>query len=365
MLVQVVVQQAADHVVHVVADGLPARFHVLGAQLGFGLGVENGVFDLDGHVGDDGIADIRGLEVLLEEVAESLDDGLAHGLLVGAAVLRVLAVDERVVLLAVFPVGVDHGEFEVVVFQVDRLIQGVVAHFFVEQIQEAVFGVEAFAVEVDGQAAVQIDVVPEQILDVFGVPFVVLEDGVVGEEGGHRAVLLVGRLDGILLGQQAGGEFGSFHLAIAHALHEQVRGERVHRLHAHAVHADGCEIALEVAARVHLGVAIDHLVQGDAAAVVAHGHAVFLDGDVDDFAVAVHELVDGVVHHLLQEHVDAVVVRRAVALLADVHAGSRPDVLVPIQGYNVIILIICHITVLQIVIPNIAGSRDVVRNVST
>ncbi len=145
---------------------------------------------------------------------------------------------------------------------------------------------------------------------------------------------------------------------VAHALHEQVRGERVHRLHAHAVHADGSEIALEVAARVHLGVAIDHLVQGDAAPVVAHGHAVFLDGDIDDFAVAVHELVDGVVHHLLQEHVDAVVVRRAVALLADVHAGSRPDVLVPIQGYNVIILIICHITVLQL-------SNQVFRSVET
>ena len=122
---------------------------MFGTQFGFGLRVENGVFDLDGHIGDDGIADIRGFEVLLEEVAEGFDDGLAHGLLVGTAVLRVLAVDERVVLLAVFPVSVDHGELEVVVFQVDGLIQGVVAHFFVEQIQEAVFGVEALAVEVD------------------------------------------------------------------------------------------------------------------------------------------------------------------------------------------------------------------------
>jgi hypothetical protein len=40
-------------------------------------------------------------------------------------------------------------------------------------------------------------------------------------------------------------------------------------------------------------------------------------------------------------------------------------VLVPIQGYNIIILIFCHILVLQFVTPNITGGRDAIHRVST
>jgi hypothetical protein len=48
--------------------------------------------------------------------------------------------------------------------------------------------------------------------------------------------------------------------------------------------------------------------------------------------VAHHVFVDAVVQHLLQQDVDAVIEAAAIAQLADVHTRPQPDVLLPVQG---------------------------------
>ena len=73
------------------------------------------------------------------------------------------------------------------------------------------------------------------------------------------------------------------------------------------------------------------LVDGDAPAVVRHGdRAVSGDADGDGVAVAGHGLVHGVVDYLVDEVVDA-----ALAGRADVHAGSLPDGLQPLEDLDV------------------------------
>ena len=119
--------------------------------------------------------------------------------------------------------------------------------------------------------------------------------------------------------------------------------EGVDGLRAHAVHAGGEleGVGVELAAGVHLAHALDHLAEGDAAAVVAHGRLARLevDGHVNLPAEAHHELVHGVVDHLLHEDVDAVVVAAAVADVPDVHAGALADVLDPVEGRYVFVVV--------------------------
>ena len=224
VFVQVVVQQPANHLVHIVPDSLAARFHVIGSQFGLGLRVEQRVLDFHRHGGAHGVAHIAGLEVLLVEIAKGFHDGLAHGLLVRAPMDGVLAVYEGVVVLAIFAGGVHHGELKVLIVQIDRLIQAVAASLLVQQIQQTVFGIELLPVEVDGKPAVQIDIVPQQVFDVFGVPVEVDENSIVRQERGHGAVFLGGVLNRVFLYQFAFGKFRFFDFPVADALYQKTGG---------------------------------------------------------------------------------------------------------------------------------------------
>ena len=64
-----------------------------------------------------------------------------------------------------------------------------------------------------------------------------------------------------------------------------------------------------------------------AAAVVAHRHHLVLDRNVDLAAGPHDKFIDRVVDDLLDEDVNAVVGLRAVAQLADIHAGAQTDML--------------------------------------
>jgi hypothetical protein len=84
-----------------------------GAEPGFGLRFEHRFFHAHAHGGDDAFADVLGVEIFFAKVvAHHFHHRFAEGVEVGAALRGVLAVDERVVLLAVM-VAVGHGNFDV------------------------------------------------------------------------------------------------------------------------------------------------------------------------------------------------------------------------------------------------------------
>ena len=58
------------------------------------------------------------------------------------------------------------------------------------------------------------------------------------------------------------------------------------------------------------------------------------------FAEAHHVFVDGVVEDFFDEDVDSVVVVGAVAEFADVHAGSPTDVFAPVEGFDVVFVVV-------------------------
>jgi hypothetical protein len=95
------------------------------------------------HADDDGrvdrLADVGGVEVLLEMIADGLDERLAEGGEVGPAHGRVLAVDERPVFLAVV-VAVGERDLDVLALEVDDRVERLAAEFLGQEILQAVLG---------------------------------------------------------------------------------------------------------------------------------------------------------------------------------------------------------------------------------
>ncbi len=166
-------------------------------------------------------------------------------------------------------------------------------------------------------------------LDVFGLEIRFLENRRVRFELDIRSVRLFGVLALLFVLDFAALETGldEFPAAIA-AHHEHVR-ERVHRLRADAVEADAEleHVVVVFRAGVDGGHAIHDLAQRDAAAEIAHGHARALDLELDFLAEAHDVFVNGVINDLLEQDVTAVVIVRAVADAANVHARAQADVL--------------------------------------
>ena len=211
-----------------------------------------------------------------------------------------------------------------------------------QQILQSVLGKVLFAVEVDGQPGVQVDVVPHHLLHVFHL------EAVVGEETGIRGKDDLGPaasgrgFHGRLFHQYPLFEGGGFGLAVADGLHHKTGREGVHGLGTHPIQTDGLFKGLGVVlgARVHLGNGVHHFAQRNAAAKIPNGHGSILHGNFNGLAGAHHKLVDGVVHHLLDQDVNAIVRRRSVPHFADVHAWAEPDVLLPFQAADVVLVVL-------------------------
>ena len=264
-----------------------------------------------------------------------------------AALRSILAVDKRVVLFAVVAGGVGDDELKLLILQLDGVVQHLVfVHIIAKKVIQTVFGEDFLSVEMDGKPTVEVGVIPHHFFDILGKPAVVDEDRVVDDKGGESTGTLVGEFDGRLVGELSAGELSGFGLSVAETLHFEVGGKGVDGFHTHTVLTDGVgeSLAVELAAGVDLGDAVHHLVERDAAAVVAHRHDIVLDGDLDRFAMPLHKLVDGVVDDLFEEHVDTVVVGASVAQFADIHAGTEADMFIPFEGDNVgVVVIFSHL----------------------
>ena len=302
--------------------------HVGVAELVLGLRLEDRFPHLDGDGADHPVADGVRLVGFVGKLVDALQDAFLERREVGAAVARVLTVDERVVGLTV-AVAVGQRELQLLAAEVDDVVEPLALGLAVEQILKTVGGVVALVVEVERQAAVQIRVHPEALFDVVQIELEVFEELAVGQES-HEGTVLLGRFSLVLTDQLAAFEARFAELAVAKAPHRELGGERVDGLGADAVETDGEleDVVVVLAAGVHHGDAFDELLERDAAPVVADGDAPLRrERDVDAAATSHDEFVDAVVDYLLEQDVDTVVRVAAVAHAPDVHPGAQPDVL--------------------------------------
>ena len=163
----VALKELQEFLAHAI-DQVGADFGV--AELVLGLGLEDRVLEPDGHGADHALAHVIAVELLAGVFAHGLEQALAEGAEVGAAVGGVLAVDERVEGLAVAAVAVGETELEGLFRVMQRRVYRLAAvrlQVLHDQVQEAVAGLEDLAVEQKPEPRVEVAVMPQAPLDVL------------------------------------------------------------------------------------------------------------------------------------------------------------------------------------------------------
>ena len=116
----------------------------------------------------------------------------------GTSLCGVLAVDKRVVFLAVL-VGVGEGNLDIFAFEVDDGVEGIVGHPVFQQVLQTVARQDAPAIVHDGQASIQVGIVAEHVFHDVIVKRILLEQRVVWFEVDVGAVFVLAVLRHIRL----------------------------------------------------------------------------------------------------------------------------------------------------------------------
>ena len=89
--------------------------------------------------------------------------------------------------------------------------------------------------------------------------------------------------------------------------------------------------AVEFCTRIHFTYDIHYFAKRNSATVIANGNLFALNGELDCFAIAHGKFVDAVVDDFLRQHIYTVVGTTAVSQLANIHAGTHANMLLPIK----------------------------------
>ena len=344
--VQEVVKLSLEKFEHKAFQCGPVGSHILRTQLGFGLGLKDGLLHLDGDGCRNPASDVLGIVILAKKIAHHPDVGFAEGALVGASLGCELTVDEALVIL---PVGVSvcQRHFDVLSLQMHDGVAQLAVQSVLQKVFEAMFTPELLPIQVQAQSSVQVGVVPKQLLHMLGPKSVGLENLCVWFEPDARTVPFGGGFQGSIIGENSGGETGPFHLAFTHTFHHKLRAQGIHCLGAHAIQPHRLleSPAVVLAPCIDLGNTIHHLAQWDSPSVITDTHLIVFD-DHFHFAPMAHGVfIDAIVHHLFEQDINAIVGVLAIAQLADVHARTHADVLLPIQAADVVFCVrdlFCH-----------------------
>ena len=229
--------------------------------------------------------------------------------------------------------------------RVERLLA---EKILVHQVQKSVLALVGSAVQHEGEALLEVRVVLDHGFDVVHVVVELAEHHGIRVEFHHGAVLLLHLRPAAVL-QFAAFEFGPGAFSTAERTHAETFAEGVDRLAAHAVEAYALleYRVVELAAGVEDAYGLDHRIERDAAAEIAHLHPVVHDVDEDLLTEPHSVFVDGVVDDFLEEDIYAVSGIVAVTQAAYVHAWTHAHVLHAFQSTYFIVCIIVQIGVLS------------------
>ena len=298
--VQVVIDLLFDEIAYVFVDGLAVGCHLRRTEFDFRLTLEHRFLDVDGDGGHKTVANVA-VFVFPEKFLDGAGDVFLESRLMGAALNRVLTVDEGIIFLAVL-VGVGQRNFDVLALQMDDGVERVVGHSVFQQVFQAVARQDSPTVVHNRQTRIQIGIVAQHRFDDVVVERVVFEKRVVGFEEDERAVFVLRRLGGVAR-HNTSFEGDAAHLSVAIGTSLEARTQEVHRLDAHAVHSDRLLKRLRVvfSARVELADGLDEFSLRNTASVVAHRYAkVVVDVDFDAFSGVHPKFVNRVVDGLFQ-----------------------------------------------------------------
>ena len=337
MTVQVVVEVSSEETGDTLSNARTVRAKAVATQLDLGLAFKGGFLNAHRHRPDDTAAYVVDVVILLKEPAQRFHYGLFEIHFVGSAQSGMLAVDEGEIVFPVL-VGMGEGDFDIVRFEVNDGIIGFGLQILRQQIEESVFGIIPFPVEGQGEAGVEIGVIPKEFLEVFLAEPVAAKNFRVGNKPGEGAVFfLAGSRSHVLPYQVAPLEFNPDGLAIPEGLGHEMGRQCVDCFRAHSVESDGLLEGFRIvfSPGIDFTDALPDLPEGNAAAIIPHGDLGIVQFDLDAFPVTHGKFVQGIVRHLLDKHIQPFVGGSALTgNVADIHAGAHADVLAPIEGFN-------------------------------
>ena len=265
---------------------------------------------------------------------------LLEGTLMGSALCGMLTVYKRVVLLTIL-VGMREGNLDILTFQMDNRVEGIVGHAVLQQILQTMPREDAPIVIHDGESRIQIGIVTEHILHDVILELIVQEQGVIGLEEDICAVLVLGVLRHVAQ-HLTTGKNRLAHLTLTIAVHLEASAQGIHSLHTHTIQTDrllkGLGVILTTC--VQHRYSLYQLTLRDASSVVANADTqVLIDVHLDAVACMHLKLVDRVVDHLFQQHVDTVLRQGAITQTADIHTRTGTHMLHITQMTDVLIVI--------------------------
>ena len=310
LLVQEVVEFFFDEVVDEFVDRRAVLIHQRASEFYFGLRFENRFHHFKANGSHHTRANVAIFEVFIEKLLDGAAHSFAESRLVSAALSGVLTVDKRIVFLAIL-VGVSDNHLYLVVLKMDRRVERVVAHIFLYEVAEAIARAIFLAVVDYGKSRVEERVVFNHNLHGVVAEREVAENGVVGFEANQSAVFgVVGsRSDAAFFHHLTACKRGVSRHAIAHRLHEATFAKGIGGFEAHAIHTHRTLVVLsiEFTAGVHGSGGTSHVLQRNAATIVANGHLIVVDCYLNGVAKTGSMFVDSIVEGLFEEDVDAVV----------------------------------------------------------
>ena len=331
-----------------------------GTQFSLGLRLEDRFLNPHTECAHQPLPDVLRRELLLVvELLHHAGIPLAEGALVRAALGCVLPIDEGIIVVAVLTVDMGESSLKILVLDMDDGVQRLAFHVVLQQVQQSVLRIVSALVIVEGQPPIQIAIIPHSTLHILADEMEVTEQLRVRHKFYQRprALWSVGQRevqDSSIRGQLPFGKLGDARLPLTERLHTEPTAQRVHRLGTHAIQSYRLleYLTVVLGSRIQLADGIHHLTQRYATPVVADTHLALakVDGHVNPAAKPRRELIDSVVYYLLDEDIDAVVVRRAIAQLADIHTRTQPDVFHVFKMNDTVV----------VVIDCLVGHRDVV-----
>src|SRR5205085_1214587 len=136
-------------------------------------------------------------------------------------------------------VAMSEGDLDVFALKVNDRIEDFAGNVFGEEIVKAAAGAELFAVEEEGEAGVQIGIVPEHVLDVVGKPAIFAEHLRIGRKGNGGSRIERRLLNGRVFFRHATRELDDLGLVLANGLDIKIGGQRVDGLNSDAVQTNG------------------------------------------------------------------------------------------------------------------------------
>ena len=174
ILVQEVIDFQFDEITYILVDCDTTGSHIGRTQFGLGLALEDRFFHIDGNGGNQSVADIGIVHVLVEELFNGTGDMLLESTLMRTSLSSMLAVDERVVFFSVLS-GMSEGDFDIFPFQMDDRVKSGCRHVVVQKVYQTVARQNTVSVINDGKSRIEIRVVAQHCLDKFGFEAVIQE----------------------------------------------------------------------------------------------------------------------------------------------------------------------------------------------